>query len=91
MGGVVAQVAQDLGIVPEKPDTSKQEEYMRKQEERVKKQEEEIAKNKSELAKKTQAKIIGRREAGSRQLLSGERANAETGVTSSETKLGANA
>lgn len=93
MGGAVASVLQDVGLVPEAPDTSAQEEALRKQEERIAKQEAEITKNKSELAKKTQAKIIQRREAGSRQLLSGERANAETGITTTgtETKLGATA
>jgi hypothetical protein len=91
MGGAVASVLDLVGALPEKPDNSAQEEALRKQEERIKKQEQEIATNKSELAKKTQAKIIQRRDAGTRQLLSGERANAEAGVTSSETKLGANA
>lgn len=90
MGGVVRDVGETIGVIPEKPDTSEQEAMMRRQEERIKKQEDEIAKTKSDLAKKTQAKIIQRREAGSRQLLSGERPNAETGIET-ENKLGANA
>jgi hypothetical protein len=71
MGGI-------FGSSPKTPDTSKQEAVQAKQEARTKRQE-------AEEQRRLQAQVAARRSGGYRSLLSPERENAATGLSS---KLG---